>query len=238
MSQSDVSDIGVFYLCGVSESGKGCKQLESFYARSTAVTEAGIRMAIQCLAKLQFLDSKHLSRANAQLESGRVLSPKAFLKSCVIGHTGYLSLVFVVESHDILKQAVTVNTGSVIDLDSIVDVRMELPRQLSMRNLSFADEAVQFLMKFGRGVHKVQLTNVIETDTFSLISTCPLLRTVNLYRRHFQNSTVPRPRLVPQHVEKCRIVSEDNLGYEQLLETVDVSKFESNLPRWMCFSFR
>ena len=174
-------------------------------------------MAIQCLEKLNFLDSKHLSRVNEQLESGRVLLPKAFLKSCVIGHTGYLSLVFVVESHDILRPTRIVNTGSVKNLESIVDVRMELPRQVLMRSLSFANEAVHFLMQFGRGLHKLQLTSIVEIDIFSIISTCPLLRTVNLYRCYFKNPSLPRPRVIPQHLEKCRIVSEDNLGYEQLL---------------------
>ena len=74
---SFVSDDGVKILRGVSGNpvAKGCKQLKSFYARFTEITESGIRLAIQFLEKLKRVDSKHLSNANFQLQSNRVLPP-------------------------------------------------------------------------------------------------------------------------------------------------------------------
>ena len=132
---------------------------------------------------IKILDSKHLSRINEELERGRVLPPKAFLKSCVIGHMATCPLCS--ESHDIFKKAVIVSTVSVKNSESIVDVRMELPRQVSMRSLSFASEAVQISISNSNAIWKRSTQNQILTskiDTFSLILTCPLLRTVNFYR--------------------------------------------------------
>ena len=225
ISNSKVSDIGVFFLCGISNKPvvNGCKQLESFYARNTWITEAGVRMAVQCLEKLTFLDSKHLSTVNTQLESGRVLPPKAFLKSCVIGETGYLKLVFIVESHEVLRQTKVMNTGYVKNLNSIVDVRSDFPYQICIRSLLFPIEAVPFLMKFARDLHEIQLVCLSKIDICTLISTCPQLRIVNLFNCTFDVSSVPRPRIVPQHLEECIITNDytsgndSYLGHEELV---------------------
>ena len=53
----------------------GCKQLESFYARGTPITESVILTAIQRLKNLKIMDSKHLFSVCSQLKDCRIIPP-------------------------------------------------------------------------------------------------------------------------------------------------------------------
>ena len=223
VSYSVVSDDGIRSLCGISDhpDAKGCKQLESLYVRSTQITEEGIRFAIQFLEKLKYVDSRHLSNANLQLQSNRVLPPTTSLKSCLFTSDGCFHFEFLVESEEHLKETVIWNTGSTDNWGLMGDATTEIGFQQDVirgsSTASFPDKIVPFLNRFGRGIHKLKLNSIGQVDVFSLMSICPLIRRFIFFFCNFKVSSVPRPP-ISHHLESIEILCDNKtLGHEELV---------------------
>ena len=82
-SGSDVSDEGVSFLCGLDDlAATGCKDLETFFARSICITKVGILVPMNHFKLLKYADRKKLIKAKAEMKEGsNVLPPTRILKS-------------------------------------------------------------------------------------------------------------------------------------------------------------
>ena len=220
ISNSAVSDDGVYFLCGVSGNPAipGCMKLESLFARSTAISENGIRLAIQCLKNLKYLDCKHLSSANLQLQSNRVLPPTTDLKTFHFASCGYLQLDHIVKFPYYTKRTTISNYGYVANLDFIDDVRMELAKRQARNTYIISNPSgiVSFLARFGKSIRKIVLQFIKDIDIFSIISTCPMLRSVHFFICDIIVSRVHRPP-VSHNLQTCKISNGNSLGYDEIV---------------------
>ena len=217
VSNTDVSDLGVQWLCGDFADGgaPGCRLLVSLFIRYTNVTLIGVRLAMDTLNHLKYLDYEtqlpEVTDAQVVLPTATLISFKCY-KEGVVYLKNRLRLTKEVEIINYIIEPRVTDQHLADAVDSMREFDIDhLERLLAGadRFIRFAEGIVPFLNTFGSSLQEIKLASFDEVDTFFVLRACPRLITLNLDFNAGYTSSFPIPP-TSQFLE-CFVYSGQNI---------------------------
>ncbi|CAH1232766.1 Hypp503 [Branchiostoma lanceolatum] len=200
MTGTNVTDIGLFELCGLRESGKGCKKINRIMIYGIQVTLFGLSYMIKALKQLKQLGTEH--------NTGLVLYgiyhdfllynlPLSPLKLDYVSFSSRClndSLPVPASYIQALKLCPNV-TGVVLRSAMLANVDEEILQSLSLldtleveedeyRQLTFQREVVPFLSRVGAKMQSVTFTGFSDVDMLAVSVHCPKVQELSLEYVH------------------------------------------------------
>ncbi|XP_078600363.1 uncharacterized protein LOC144875317 [Branchiostoma floridae x Branchiostoma japonicum] len=195
MSSTNVTDIGLFELCGLRESGKGCKKIHRLMIHNIQVTLFGLSYVIKAL--------KQLVQLGTDLNTGLILYgiyhdfllhnvPLSPLKLDGVSFSSRLLGSLPVPASYIQALRLCPNL-TILGLRSAMlsNVDEEMLQSLSLldtleveeeeyRQLTFQTEVVPFLSRVGARMLMVTFTGFSDVDLLAVSVHCPNVRDITL----------------------------------------------------------
>ncbi|XP_035691236.1 uncharacterized protein LOC118426083 isoform X2 [Branchiostoma floridae] len=188
MSSTNVTDIGLFELCGLRESGKGCKKINRLMIHNIQVTLFGLSYVIKAL--------KQLVQLGTDLNTGLVLYgiyhdyllydlPLSPLKLDNVSFSSQLldSLPVPASYIQALKLCpnltiLTLRSAMLENVDEEIVQSLSLLGHLEVeeeeyRQLTFQTEVVPFLSKVGAKLQTLTFTGFSDVDLLAVSVHCP-----------------------------------------------------------------
>ena len=206
VSNTFVTDLGVKWLCGYSDDGAfvhGCKLLLSLFVRSTNVTLNGVRLAMETLESLHFLDYED---PLPEVTDAHVVRPTITLISFKCYRQGAVFLknrLFLTKDSEIINyslEPIVTDQHLAEAVDSMREFEIN-PRERLMagndRFVTFAGGIVPFLNTFGHSLQEIKLTSFDEVDLLFVLRACPRLTTLNMDSNARYTPSLPLPQTSP-----------------------------------------
>ncbi|XP_078600291.1 uncharacterized protein LOC144875249 isoform X2 [Branchiostoma floridae x Branchiostoma japonicum] len=195
MSATNVTDIGLFELCGLRESGKGCKKIHRLIIHNIQVTLFGLSYVIKAL--------KQLVQLGTDLNTGLILYgiyhdfllhnvPLSPLKLDDVSFTSRVLDSLPVPASYIKAVKLCPNlTGLTLRSAMLKNVDEEIVQSLSLLNRleveeeeyrqhTFQTEVVPFLSKVGAKMRNVTFTSFSDVDLLAVSIYCPKVKYIAL----------------------------------------------------------
>ena len=232
-SNTDVSDLGVQWLCGMGEVTTapiasaaprpfptGCKHLVSLFLRYSKVTLTGVRLAMASLNSLKYLDYESplpdVVNANVVLPNRSLISFRCYKQGMAyLKNRLFLTSDLEIVNYIIEPRLTNEHLANAVDSMRKFEIDPERP-WTGDRLLSFEEGIVPFLNRFGLSLQDIMLSNFDEVDPFFILRSCPRLTTLNLDYSTSYISSFPHPS-IPELLERFIYLGRTNKCIRQCI---------------------
>ena len=214
VSNTIVTDLGVKRLCGYSDDGAlvdGCKLLVSLFIRYTNVSLNGVRIAMETLKSLHYLDYENplpeVIDAHVVLPTATLISFKCYKEGAVF-LKNRLFLTSEVEVINYILESIVTDQHLANVVDSMREFEIGPMERLLADNdrfVTFAGGIVPFLNTFGHSLQDIKLASFDEVDPLFVLRACPRLTTLNLDSNARYTPSLPLSQTSP--ILECFVYS-------------------------------